>query len=215
MRRVSWKGIQRRTKSAQRQTKVVERCPIEAMTAGRAACVFTGDQRGQRSAAGGRRGVACRHAAWFRRARRRNPDTSSAFLAPRQIGAPAVAGRRRLVADGAAWPVQALMATLTQAGIGMARKRLCALRSIWRSSHAGCRYQSFDCAAGLRRLRVLRSTPLNGSSNNGTIGARAAQLKEVSTISILTSCSGLIGGVSGIGNLPVVRCRRTARYRSQ
>ena len=45
MRRVSWKGIQRRTKSAQRQTKVVARCPIEAMTAGRAACVFTGDQR--------------------------------------------------------------------------------------------------------------------------------------------------------------------------
>jgi hypothetical protein len=168
MRRVSWKGIQRRTKSAQRQTKVVARCPIEAMTAGRAACVFTGDQRGQRSAAGGRRGVACRHAAWFRRARRRNPDTSSAFLAPRQIGAPAVAGRRRLVADGAAWPVQALMATLTQAGIGMARKRLCALRSIWRSSHAGCRYQSFDCAAGLRRLRVLRSTPLNGSASGAS-----------------------------------------------
>jgi hypothetical protein len=49
MRRVSWKGIQRRTKSAQRQTKVVARCPIEAMTAERAACVFTDDQRGEQS----------------------------------------------------------------------------------------------------------------------------------------------------------------------
>jgi hypothetical protein len=77
------------------------------------------------------------------------------------------------------------MATLTQAGIGMARKRLCALRSIWRSSHAGCRYQSFDCAAAERgvdyfHLDIMQRFDRRGQRDRQPAGGALPENGQVS-----------------------------------